>query len=266
MNRNEIVREAIREYLAKRQKVEFHPEPDELAAYHDGELSAEDERRVQDHLLACRECASLLADLEGLGDPGFGAEEELPDNASELVWEKVREGIHKEPAAPAKVVPFPGKRRESRAPARRWLPLAASLLIATLALSAWMANQSAVEEPSSPHVVRVLDLNPVGSIQRGEERQDVETVAPGVQVLKVLLRPAGSSPFESYEAEVVDGQGRMVLTKGGLRYDPESDSFTPFFLSRDRLGPGDFRIRLVGIGPEGERKTVETYAFRIEGP
>lgn len=273
MNRDKMVREVIQEYLAmaKRQG-DAHPEPDELVAYHEGGLAAEDERRVQDHLLGCRECAALLADYDGLTDPDFGSDEDIPESAVEAIWGKVREEIRKDPQSSrqaSNVVSF--KTREARrAEARRWLQsLAAALLITTVALSAWVANLrdqvKELKELSSPQAnALVLDLYPAGSTQRGGEGPDIPTVRD--RLFTMLLHPAGSSPFDSYEAEIVDGRGEKVLTKPGVKYDPESDSFLPFPLSRDLLGPGDFQIRLVGIGPGGERKTVASYAFRIAGP
>lgn len=270
MNRNELVREAIQEYLAMTKRLgNAHPDPDELVAYHEGGLTPDDERRVQDHLLGCRECAALLADYDGLTDPDFGAEEDIPESAVEAIWGKVREEIRKDPpvprqAGPSNVVPFrqPEVRRTE---SRRWLqPLAAALLISTLALSVWVANlRNKVEDLSSPQAnAPVLDLYPASSI-RGEGGPAVQAVPPDARLFTVILNPPGRTDFEAFEVEILDAEGDVVRTQQGL----EPNRFGSFSLTvpRDLLGAGDFRVRLVGIGPEGARQTVEEYALRIEG-
>lgn len=228
-----------------------HPDADRLVDYHEGTLSPAEMQQVQDHLVACRECAGLLVDLEGLGDLDFGADAEIPEDAGERVWEGVRQEIRRE-----NVVRFPERR------SLPWLqPLAATLLISTLALSGWVAHlRDQVEELSSPQLnAPILDLYPAGSTRGGGAA--VQTVPPDARLFTLVLNPAGRGPaFEEYELEILEGQ-EVVLQEGGLKPNPfGSFSVT---LSRDLLGPGDFRVRLVGIG-SGQRQTVEEYALRIE--
>ena len=267
MNRNELVREAIEEYLAmtKRQG-NAHPDPDELVAYHEGGLTPDDERRVQDHLLGCRECAALLADYDGLTDPDFGAEEDIPESAVEVIWDKVREEIRKDPLPqprPSNVVPF--RSPEGRKEPRRWLqPLAAALLISTLALSVWVANlRGKVEDLSSPEAnAPVLDLYPAGST-RGAGGAISPAVPLDFRFFTIILNPPGRADFEAYEVEILDAGGDVLRTQQGL----EPNRFGSFSLTvpTEVLGAGDFRIRLVGIGPGGARQIVEEYALRLEG-
>lgn len=254
MNRDKTVQQAIEGLLEKT----AHPDTDELVAYHEGTLSPGDAQRVQDHLVACRECAGLLADLEGLGDPEFGAEEEVPDNAGEIVWEKVREEIRRDTAP--KVIPF--RREESgRAAIPRWFQaLAASLLVATVGLSLWVADlreDLKRPQPNAPF----LDLYPAGST-RGEGVSATQAVPSDVRLFTVVLHPGGRAPFEEYEVEILDANGQEVGREPGLKLNP--DSVFTLALSRDLLGPGEFRVRLVGIDPGGGRQTVEEYAFRVE--
>ncbi|HYN21517.1 MAG TPA: zf-HC2 domain-containing protein [Thermoanaerobaculia bacterium] len=265
MTRNEQVRAAIQEFLAMTKgEGGAHPEPDKLVAYHEGGLSFEDERRVQDHLLGCRECAALLADYDGLTDPDFGSDEDIPESAVEVIWDKVREEIKKDPLSLSNVVPF--KRPEARpSKSPRWLqPLAAMLLISTMALSAWVANlRDRVKELSSPQPnAPVLDLYPAGST-RGEGGPAVQAVPSDVRLFTIILNPPGRTQFEAYEVEILDVEGNVVRSERGL----EPNRFGSFSLTvpRDVLGAGDFRIRLVGIGPEGARQALEEYALRIEG-
>lgn len=238
-----------------KRETDGHPDADELAAYYEGTLSPADMERVQDHLVACRECAGLVADLEGLGDPDFGADEDLPADAGELVWEKVREEVRRD-----KVVPFP--RREKPMP---WLQplaaIAAMLLISTLALSGWVAwLRGQVRDLSSPQLnAPILDLYPAGST-RGESAA-VQTVPTDARLFTVVLNLAGRPAFEEYELQIVDAEGKEIRRDGGLK--PNSYGSFSATLSTDLLGPGDFRVRLVGIDSGGGRQTVEEYALRI---
>ena len=256
MKRDETLHQTIEEILVKS---DTHPEADELVAYSEGTLPAGDMQRVQDHLVACRECAALVADLEELGDPEFGSGEELPPETGEIVWEKVREEIR------PKVLPFRGREKPAASP--RWLQsLAAMLVISTLALSGWVARlRDQVKELSSPQLnAPILDLYPAGST-RGPRSVTpaVQTVPPDVRLFTVVLSPAGRPAFASYELEIVDAGGGVVRRDGGLQPNPYG-SFS-VTLARDLLGPGDFRVRLVGIDPGGGRRTVEEYALRIAG-
>lgn len=255
MNRDETLHQVIDEILGK---TDAHPDADELVAYHEGTLPPAEARRVQDHLVACRGCAALAADLEGLGDPGFGAGEDLPQGAGEIVWEKVREEIRQ-----GRVVPFPA--REKRADLPLWVrPLAAMLLISTMALSGWVAHlRDQVDDLASPQLnAPILDLQPAGSTRGAGP--GVQTVPADARLFTVILNPAGRPAFAEYELEIVDAAGDVLRRDGGLKPNPFG-SFSAT-LSRGLLGPGDFRVRLVGIDSGGGRQTVEEYALRIERP
>ena len=259
MKRDETLQQAIEEILVK---PDTHPDSDEIVAYHEGTLSPGDMQRVQDHLVACRECAALVADLEGLGEPGFGAGENLPPETGEIVWKSIRQQIRREQEPSKVVVPF--RRETSAMDLPRWLrPLAAMLVISTLALSGWVAHlRDRVKDLSSPQLnAPILDLYPAGST-RGEGRA-VQTVPADARLFTVVLNPAGRPAFERYELEIADADGDVVRRDGGLKPNPYG-SFS-VTLAKDLLGPGDFRVRLVGIDPGGGRRTVEEYALRIEG-
>ena len=229
-----------------------HLEPEEIADYHNGRLSPADERRVQDHLVACRECSELLLDLQNFGDPAFGAGETLPAGAGERVWENVRKEIQ-----PANVVPF---RREARTEATpsslRWLrPLAAMLLLSTMALSGWVASlRDRVKDLSGPQASTVVDLYPVSS-SRGEGGPAMPMDADRVTI---NLRAPGLPSFPDYGIEILRADGSVAWRKDGFK--PAFSSFS-LSLPRDWIGGGNTGLRLVGIGPAGERRTIEEYAL-----
>jgi hypothetical protein len=231
-----------------------HLEPEEIAAYHDGQLSPEDKQRVQDHLVACRECSELLLDLEGLADPGFGAGEALPDRAGEQVWESIRKETRKE-IQPSNVVPFRRETRKSETP--RWLrTLAAMLLLSTMALSAWVATlRDRVKELSGPQTSTVLDLYPTSSV-RGTTAPALPEIPEDAAWVTVLLRSPELPDFADYGVEIVRADGSVAWKKDGLK--PVYNSFS---LSLPRDWIGDLRFRLVGIGPKEERRTIGEYAL-----
>ena len=251
MKRDETLHQTIEEILVKSDK---HPDADELVAYHEGTLSPGDAQRVQDHLVACRECAALVADLEGLGDPDFGAEEDIPDDAGEIVWKKVREEIRREES---KVVPF--RPREKPAASLRWLQaLAASLLVATVGLSIWVVN---LKRPQPQLNAPIYDLYPAGST-RGEVGADVQPVPADARDVLLILHPPGRSRFEEHGIEIMDAGGHEVWGRDrGLVLNADG-SFT-LGLPREYLG---LRLRLVGFDPGGGRELVAEYALPVEEP
>lgn len=262
MNRDETVQQVVQEMLDKA-LANVHPDADELVAYHEGTLSPKDTQRVQDHLVACRECAALLADLEGLGDPDFGAEEEIPDDAGDIVWEKVREEIRKEAPAKALPPPIPFRRKETaRMMSPRWFQaLAASLLVATVGLSAWVASlRGRVEELQRPQLnAPVLDLYPADST-RGDGGPDVSAPADAPRILFVL-HTVGRPAFDDYAVEILNADRQVVWKGGGLELD--ADGLFTLTLPREFLG---LRLRLVGIDPGGGRQIVQEYELPVEGP
>ena len=228
-----------------------HLDPDVLVAYRAGELPPDEEARVQSHLVACRECAELLLDLDALHDPDFGADEEVSVDA---VWQGVREEIRK---APAPVIPF---RRPSPP---RWLQaLAAMLAVAVVGLSLWVVSlRRTVDDLSRPELnAPVLDL--ASGTARGEgSPPPVATVPSGARLFTVILSPAGQRIYKEYRVEIVDAAGRVVWGDRGLT--PNAYGSFSLTLPRSALGTGDFRVRLFGRTGNGEER-IEEYALRVE--
>jgi hypothetical protein len=238
-----------------------HSDVETLAAYHARELPEEDEQRVQDHLLVCRECAALLLDLEGLGDPDFGREVEIPAGTEESLWERLRQEIREEPVPPAAVVQFPPRRRSAPPP---WMSaLAAALLVAVIGLSTWVASlRRTVDELSRPEVnAPVLDLVPLGIGQRDEAAAPDAEVPSGARMFTLILSPARRGDFQDYEAEIAPAGGEVVWRERGLRPN-DYGSFSLTMQRRD-LGAGEHRLRLFGIGSGGERELLGEYVVQI---
>lgn len=242
-----------------------HPEPEELAAYRAGELSPEAERRVQDHLVACPECAGLLLDLDGLADPQFGAG--APQAAADLetAWESLRaqiaaQGPETGPAAAPVVVH--GAFRRGRGP--RWLyALAATLLLAVGLLSFQVASLSRqVDRLSQPEVnAPVVDLSQ--GTPRGDRSPRPAAVPAEARVFTLILAPAAHAPYATYAVEIADERGRPVYRGEG--FQPNAYGSFSLTLTRRTLGPGDYRVRL--LGGDGSRRTaIEEYALHVAPP
>ncbi|HEX9943142.1 MAG TPA: zf-HC2 domain-containing protein [Thermoanaerobaculia bacterium] len=250
-DRNQELNDALAELAAARGS-EPHPDPDELAAYHAGELSPERESRIQDHLAACRECAALLLDLDSLADPGFGAGSGAA--GKEDVWQRLRDEapMRKEGTASAPVVPF---RRRTVPSSPRWLQtLAAALLVATVGLSLWVSSlRRTVQELSQPQPAPVLVLS--GAV-RGEGSGRIGYSVPATAFATLILIPPPPRSTR-YRVVIERSSGEEVWSRGGLA--PDENGYLGLKVSPRAMGPGDYRVRL--LGPGGE--PIEEYALRV---
>jgi len=239
---------------------ETHPEPETLAAYHAGKLGEAEARRLQDHLLACRECAALLLDLDGLADPGFGAGS-LSVTDREALWGRIAGEIRKaEASALAPVIPI-----RRAVPPTRWLQaLAAALLVATVGLSVWVASlRRTVEalnrpEPNAP----VIDLYSGASRSAGSPPPGA-TIPRDFRFFTVILHPPHARSTSRYRVEITHAGGGSVWSRDGVAPDPLGP--LPLTLTRSLIGPGEYRIRLFE-GTGNPREPLVDYGLRVEGP
>lgn len=238
-----------------------HLSPDELVAYEARELGPADEERVQDHLAACPDCLALLRDL----DLFRGEDEEERPSEIEVaaVWQGVRAR-----SAPAETVPAvplrpPRARERSRNPV--WMrALAASLAVAVVGLSVWVASlRRTVDDLAHPQLnVPVLDL--YAAPARGEKAPQAEVrLPPGTGAFTLVLNPDSTLRQTEYAVAIVRGDGTPVWSGRGLRKNA-FDTFS-LTLSARLFAPGEYRIRLFGLdGPR--REPAGEYAFRVHRP
>lgn len=229
-----------------------HPAVDELIRYHGGELAEAEEERVRRHLVACAECQADLLDLDGFVNVG----------------RERREGTFPAPAVTSPVRPAAPR---PFALSRGLVALAASLLVAVLALGVWVVleRQAArdlrqqVASLSAPRAdVPIVDLLP-DSIARGEQA-DRAPVAwpPGDELVTFVLNLPRAPEVSGFEVDLV-GPGGEVTWSGPV----ERSRYGTFTLGvwRRHLTPGENRVLLHGVGPEG-RRLLETYTFRVDPP
>jgi len=242
-----------------------HPGVGELTAYRGGELDAEAERRVQDHLASCHDCLDSLLELDAFLDPAGGAPAPgVGDLETAAVWRTIRGKLPRD--APAEVQPAAARRL-------RWaMAAAAVLLVAAGALSLWAVGEQRaaralrqrIAELSRPQPnAAIVDLFPAGAT-RSEEAAPTVAELPadaGHLTLVVNLPPAPGAA--SYEAEIVDSEGHTAWSGGGLtrsRFDT-----LRLGLPRGFLAPGDYALRVLG-GDGDERREVATYRLRVPSP
>jgi hypothetical protein len=260
--------DAALRHLAEQQRrsLTSHPTPQELAAYHAGELPPEAETRILDHLAICRECSDLLLDLAGFADlkPPQGVPE-LTDEQVEQDWQALRSRMRagegegrKErtaeivPIRPAVPVPRPARWSSP------WLPVAASLL-AVFGFSFGLYQGVQMGKLSQPRWVHIVDE---GATDRGpEEGQSFSTEEP-VMIRFNPYNPKKSYP--SYEAEIVrEDKGEVVKRLPAKTIDEELLLLIP----ARSLATGRYRAYLYGID-EGTKDELSEggVAFNVIDP
>ena len=257
------LRQGIRELAAEAWRGSgAHPDAGELAAYNAGALAPADEKRVQDHLTACRACAAAALDLARFADPTADDAEDVPAGFGDAVWQgvsaKIRaaEGRAAEPAAP--VIPFPPLRERPAAPRRRLL----EMLAATIGLSFWVASlRRQVDELARPQT-EVQVFQPAPRTVRGAREHQAFVMRAKTRELIVILNPP-SPRREVYRVEVVRADGTHVHS-ASVGPDPVYGSLI-LTLSRGILGSGNFRLLLYPGAGSGE-EPIDEHELRVEPP
>lgn len=262
--------ESLRTLAARRQQGENHPSPDELVAYRAGDLTAEEDDRIQEHLTWCRDCARLLLDLAEFEQMPLPPEEVGPvDARAEASWQRLQARLGKEdqpkarePEMDAEAVPPVRELRQRpavvpvwRRPAIPWL-LAAGLGLCVVGLGLRIGTlQSEVDQLSAPQLnVSFEDLFADGTT-RSAGPEEVP-VLHGGGVL-VVTPPAESA---EYEIEVVAAaSGALVIEplRGAAR-----DGVLTLGIPPSYLREGRYTARLYGI-ENGQRQPLGEYPFEI---
>ncbi len=227
---------------------EAHLTPDQVVAYYEGELAAQDEERVQDHLALCQECADLALDYQAFPEIE-PASEGLRASPAEADWQAVRSRLF--------------NHRSSF-----WLSqaLAASFFLTTLG-AAYLASyyRGKLSELSEPRFIDVVsDLTPEEDPMLQDESEAVTTVPPRASHLIFVLHPPILPSEADYLVEILESPSpdAEVLWSGrGL--EPTADGYFVLEMTRGFLPGGSYRVRLSTL--EGERKhAVAHYTLRIE--
>jgi len=269
--------ESLRALAARRPRGEDHPTLQELVAYRAGELSAEADDRIQEHLTQCRDCAQLLLDLAEFEQFPPPPEEMAPvDARTEASWQRLRprlgereegrEAVRAEEAdedapGPSPAVLFPRRPHVPlwRRPALPW-SLAAALALCSVGLWQHSGRQERrIEELARPHAVQAVTLEAEDDGSRGD-REDRAVHAGEDVVYDLLLSSNPEAPtYPLYAVEIVPAAGhgkpipagRQPAVAGMLRVSLPSAP-----------EPGDYVFEVSGI--EGGREIpVSRYHFKV---
>lgn len=230
-----------------------HPSADRWLAYQRGELAADEEARLQEHLARCRDCFDLAQAAAAFARPDEEPDVGGPDAAGDAVasaalWRLLR--------------PQLGKVREiSSAVPRRHarglhvpLALAASFFVALVGLAAWSLHQqstlSALRAPRADALI--VDLSAGERVSTSEE-----VLLPADEPWTLVLHPADELPV--YRLAVRDASGREISAHD-LRPD-EDLALTIHF--PEGLPAGRYRLELAEGAGGRTGKVLEEHRVRV---
>lgn len=218
-----------------------HPAPEQLFEYQEGLLSREEKAEVQDHLALCPDCARMVLELSGTVEPELPeVEAALSEERMAVLWPELRRRLP--------LPPQPRATHWRRSFEHVALPLAASLLVATLVASFWV--WSLVRENrllTRPQVnVAVRDLVPLDEQEVRRDEEGNAGVPREAEAVLLVLNLADLRPFPTYRAEVLDApDGKLLWVSDALQRSTRGN-FT-LQLPRPFPGSGHYRVRLFGV-------------------
>ena len=272
-------------------RLDAHPSPEELAAYHQGQMDETSARRLQGHLELCRECTGLLLDLAEMvaenppetaenppgvaeNPPGVaenppevaedppemaesppGMEEDPPDTdrVEAQAWSAMRRRLAdaSEPPSPS---PAAIGQAYPAAPPRFAYALAAVACLAVLALGTWnLALHRALEDQIAPRPnIEIHDLVPRGFARTERQPEAPIELAAGSERFVLILNPSEKTSLAGHRAKVFDRDDRLVWSSDGLA--PTAFGNFTLELSRRFLAEGHYRIDLFSL--EGDSETL----------
>lgn len=115
--------------------------------------------------------------------------------------------------------------------------------------------------PGKPAVPAVFLLAAV----RGEPEEPAATIDLGEvgEQLTLAVDPGASAGFESYRMTITGPGGRRAFRQEGLR--PNALEVLMVTFPASSFSPGDWRLALEGVRPDGTAADLGGYPFRVEG-
>jgi hypothetical protein len=230
-----------------------HPSPDQWIAYHRGELPAEEESRLQEHLARCRDCFDLAGAAAAFAqpdaEPGAGQEVEMA-----ALWRLLRPQLDPSPQNVREISAGPRGR-----PSRRFrLPstLAAVFFVALVGLTAWnLRLRSAMEALRGPQPnVSIVELS-AGERLPTYLGTPEKTLSASTGPWMLVLHPADELPV--YRLTLRDvATGRKLGP-----YEERLDANRALTLAfHEGLPPGRYRLEL-SDGKTG--RILETHLLEV---
>jgi len=228
-----------------------HPDPEDLLAYHLGELDVDRAEAVEEHVTLCSDCARHVLDMADFlaGEPPEEAEA-VSDADAERLSRVVGDALDAERAGGSAAPPFYATLGFARAAA-----------VAFLLLSAGLAARLAVAPSGSERPEPTMANLPIVELRAAEtrgpgERDEVrlpESAAGAVLVFPV----AETGAFSSYSVTVEKTDGEVILRRSDLRRT--DGGLLTLAVPRDALAPGSYRLRISGTGPGAEPRPLATF-------
>jgi hypothetical protein len=219
-----------------RRDPEEHPSPEQLSAYQAGELTPEEDLRIQDHLAVCGHCTELLLDLEELLGPPAVAAASAADFEAAADWKRLREGMgreEKEPNVRRREAPERSGRLARSLRAFQTLAAVLGLLVAGLS---WQLVRTQRPSLLAPIPQKTLDFSQTRGVEPSET----------LRLPRALGFFTGTyDPGYSFKVEITAASGRRVYSAGPYRKEDLDKLILP--LQTGSLAPGNYTIRLYGL-------------------
>jgi anti-sigma factor RsiW len=235
-----------------------HPAPEQIVAYHEHRLPAEEMESLRAHLVACPDCAAQLVELAALVEGDDAPGPEMSRAELDAAWQRQRGKLF-----PGSPLSFPDRRTHDAPPRlRRAWAAAASLGLAAALLAVVVAVQwRTIVRLERPQVnPPLVNLRLEGSVRQGNQKIRELHLTPEVERAWVILNPDGELDYPSYDAEIRSADGEVVLRLADLR-SSEAGNFR-LEIPRALLPEGEYRIVLLGK-KGGQRRIVGEFELRV---
>lgn len=138
--------------------------------------------------------------------------------------------------------------------------LAAAMVLVVVGVG-WIAWKNLINPPRDQGQVLAVTLTP--GLQRSEGETKRLTISSDIGTVRLqLILP--ENRYESYQATLLDFDGRTLTTKTNLKPETANGQPATFFdVLADLMSPGDYRVRLSGVASGGNVESVASYSFRI---
>ncbi len=231
---------------------------EDLAAYHEGHLPAEENDRIRSHLIECGDCADVVLDVAaaaGLESVPATFPAEIADS-----WDRLRDAVDKEGLWQRARVASIGQSNGWKA-----LALAASVAAVLFAGSSlWLWRQSSLRIPPQVDPPWV-GLASAEDLRSGEaEVRQVLRLSPGTRGWISFAYKAPDSVISLQVRFFPDSESMAVWEWSGPR--PEDPRILRMELTSRDLNSGSYRIELDGRArSEDDWILVARYSLEIVG-
>ncbi|HSU84023.1 MAG TPA: zf-HC2 domain-containing protein [Thermoanaerobaculia bacterium] len=229
-----------------------HPSPDQWIAYQRGELSADEEARLQEHLVRCRDCFDLAAAAAAFAEPD-GEPDASQEMETAALWRLLRPQLDPPPQNVRNIAD--GPRRPSRGfrlPTR----LAATFFVALIGMTVWSLQQWSALKAAQAAQANAPIFDFIAS-QRGPAGQE-RTLPTGPQML--VFHPDPSEQLPVYRLTIRDAATGRKSSSHELRLNRDLLALTLYL--PEGLPPGRYRLELA----DTPGKILETYLLRVTAP